>query len=341
MVSLVMLEEIFRCNFNASDVKYIVTSATPQFWNDVLLSWAEFNFNTAFDLHQMLWFNSHIQIADTPIFWKKCYTRGLHTAWQLFPDGRAILVERATVEFNLSQMELNSLISATLKLFRRMPVLTNATREAANVNNYDVCTVRKGLSKFAYADLIRKRYGSHILELKWMDEVTKFHWTIDYDPKSIYTITNSVKLRSFQFRLIHKAIVLNSHLFRWGLREDNLCSFCNASKETITHLFYDCNIIKEIWQSLAHWLSELGLDIQDFSAYEIIFNCFANNPRDVLNTIGLIVKQLIYRNRCLKKGINFNEVKNYIMFFRSIEKVNALRSNSSSRFYKKWNCIDL
>ena len=43
---------------------------------------------------------------------------------------------------------------------------------------------------------------------------------------------------------------LNKKLFIFGKTPSSLCSFYKQADETILHLFYKCNITKELWNSL-------------------------------------------------------------------------------------------
>ena len=63
----------------------------------------------------------------------------------------------------------------------------------------------------------------------------------------VYVSTNIPKLRSFQYTPLHRDLVLNPHLYRWGLADHNLCTFCGKKKETIEHLLYECKISMKIW----------------------------------------------------------------------------------------------
>ena len=65
--------------------------------------------------------------------------------------------------------------------------------------------------------------------------------------KSIYCTTNIAKYRSFQYRLLHRAIVMNTHLKNWGLIDSNLCSFCSLERESYNHLFVMCQVVQPIW----------------------------------------------------------------------------------------------
>ena len=116
--------------------------------------------------------------------------------------------------------------------------------------------------------------------------------------KCLYVTTNIPKLRSFQLRLLHRAVVLNSHLYRWGLRADNRCTFCKQEKETILHLFVDCPNVRTMWENLATFVLETTNCNMSITAEHIIFDRTVKDQKNVVNFLTLLTKQFIYGCRC-------------------------------------------
>jgi len=55
-------------------------------------------------------------------------------------------------------------------------------------------------------------------------------------------------------KILHGILSTNSLLFKCKLKETQLCNFCNETKETILHLFWECNIVKSLWLEMAEIL---------------------------------------------------------------------------------------
>ena len=51
-----------------------------------------------------------------------------------------------------------------------------------------------------------------------------------------FYLTKDSKLQWFQFKIVHRIIGTNHLLSKMGLNENDYCSFCNQSPETIAHL---------------------------------------------------------------------------------------------------------
>ena len=70
------------------------------------------------------------------------------------------------------------------------------------------------------------------------------------------------------YKILHRTLYANSLLFKCKLKETQLCNFCNETKETILHLFWECNIVTSLWMEMAEILKnkcnvELAILAQD------------------------------------------------------------------------------
>ena len=64
--------------------------------------------------------------------------------------------------------------------------------------------------------------------------------------------TKSTKLIEFQFKLLHRRIPTNDFLLKIGRKENDNCTFCNNSSETLIHLF--AMFTSYFWKSATDWL---------------------------------------------------------------------------------------
>ena len=128
-------------------------------------------------------------------------------------------------------------------------------------------------------------------------------------------------MRSFQLRILHRALVLNSHLYRWKMRDNNMCSFCNSHKETILHIFYYCDNVSTFWNAVFKWLQEYVGQVElNIMAKSIMLNNVHYQPGIVCNAICLFAKRHIYVKRCMNKSLNLQEFKQSIWALENTEK---------------------
>ena len=120
----------------------------------MLTVWARINYQETNTVDgQMLWYNFHIRISKTPVFWKNCYSKGLIWTSKLFPNGRKINLEEAK-EFNLDQMSLNQLKAAITQQSKKSLRISTSIPKYSTL--YDSMFQRKHIAHYAYSELIQK-----------------------------------------------------------------------------------------------------------------------------------------------------------------------------------------
>ena len=103
-------------------------------------------------------------------------------------------------------------------------------------------------------------------------------------------------LREFQYKVLHGEVYTKEQLFKFGFVGDDLCSFCNQSSETYSHLFWNCAKIESLWKDTMDYfqLEELrNVEWQD-----IHVGIEGTSQRIKLcNTVIFITKLMIYKAR--------------------------------------------
>ena len=102
--------------------------------------------------------------------------------------------------------------------------------------------------------------------------------------KNIFLVTNVPKYRSFQFRLLHRAIITNVHLKPWKMREDDGCSFCDSDRETYEHLFVLRKSTQDLWTKFE---VEFSFPITEmrFNVHNVLWNQIIPTQMRVLTTL--------------------------------------------------------
>ena len=81
-----------------------------------------------------------------------------------------------------------------------------------------------------------------ITQNKWAQElgVQMDDWSYFYFPH--FRTTRNTKLQNLQFKISHRITATNSFLFKCGLRETELCTFCSEFIASVleVHLQYIC-----------------------------------------------------------------------------------------------------
>ena len=64
-------------------------------------------------------------------------------------------------------------------------------------------------------------------------------WKTIYILPRIATVDTAICV--FQYKLLNNVLFLNKMIYRFGISQDSLCSFCILEEETPMHIFYSCN----------------------------------------------------------------------------------------------------
>ena len=336
-------EDIWRCTLLAEDIKRMKIKS--QFWEDVLICWNEFNFykNKRIE-NQLIWYNSYIQVGNKVVMWNDVLRRGLKYVHQLFRYKEYKSDQQVWEEYGLTKLRFNSLkkaIPSTWKTFFLSDEKVLYT--PLPPHNYDMCINEKSsLSKEVYEYI-----GSDISHIqhkhrKWVSEIGQ-NFVQDImqfgrEHVKVYSLTNVPKLRSFQYRLLQRSLVTNMQLYKWNLAESDQCQFCGVQSETVIHLMYSCDIVKQLWEQVKEYVRNRFNIESVISVENIILNNIARNSR-VVNLICLLTKKFIYTQKCLKSDLNFAKLKGIIEYTERIEKCIAMKDNKMPVHIRKWKGI--
>ena len=104
---------------------------------------------------------------------------------------------------------------------------------------------------------IEDKESTTIGQVKWNEEIGEIdnsYW------RSLYLMADKCKIhirsKYFQYQILHRTIMTNRKLYQFNLRENENCDHC-GQVETISHLLYNCNYVKQIWNLTIEWLTPL------------------------------------------------------------------------------------
>ena len=196
------------------------------------------------------------------------------------------------------------------------------------------------MSQWVYKDMNKSGVALRKVASVWTKKLNVIHTPTSCAEhfKAIRLITTVVKLRSFQYRLLHNKIFCNDILVHWGKSNNNVCNLCGLSKQTILHLMYDCPKVRPIWSKLQALMRKHKVECE-FSLDKIIFNEVHENRTHVTNTIALIVKQFIFRHKCTGEQFKFEDVVREIKTYYYIELYNARIVDKVKGIYKRWSPV--
>ena len=90
-------------------------------------------------------------------------------------------------------------------------------------------------------------------------------------------------------------------LFKAGIVACDRCTFCYLERETIVHLFFECNKVKNSWLRLYSWFNLNNITAPHISVDIVILGY---PGRLFLDKILFVTKCYMYRSRCLQTNIS-------------------------------------
>jgi len=136
-------------------------------------------------------------------------------------------------------------------------------------------------------------------------------------------LEREIKLKEFNFKILHGILPCNQNLKNWKIRLDDYCDVCNQS-QTIEHLLYSCCYVKPLWQ-IVNTVFDINVSFKHILGLEEHFNYHA---------ITTIVSFLIYKDWLLLSLENKKRRAGIVIdFFKHELKVRL-------EIYKQCRCIE-
>ena len=168
------------------------------------------------------------------------------------------------------------------------------------------------------------------------------------DWQEIYVLpfkcTVEVKLRVFQFKLLHKILYTNDRLFKMKIVDSELCSLCKENLETPEHLFFYCDISSKLRQEFIDKFGIIfGVKFDDLTIKRIMLGFIQDwkGPHKMLlNHLLLIYKRYIYVQKRKSELLSFCGLKSFISHIKNIEFTIAYQKKIERIHYKKWSPLE-
>ena len=340
----------WECMMEKRDVvKFLINKDINPFWSEVIHHWFEFTWSMNatenkqnINQYTIIWFNSDVKSDGEVLYYAKAAKSGFTMLGDLLNDElNPCTFKEINERFpdSMTWWQYTVLISAIPKKW--IKILKQVSRESAPEYWYEKLENIKKVPAYVYKLISETRSDTYILKYRQLNKkcgITEdeFHRAF----KNLYSVTNVTKLRDFQYRLLVNAIHTNTRLIHWKIVESAICEFCLEEKQTVTHLMYECKIIKnEVWIKLEKFIlrkkiantSEIQVNLQN-----VMLNTVHENARHLINLFTLIAKQHIFACKCLNREIRFEEIIEKIEILYQIESYNASNGNNGKKHEKKW-----
>ena len=313
-----------------------------QFWIDVMLHFKHVHSKCKpTDLNEFvsecLFFNECIAVGGTYVFYRHWVSQGIFQIHQLLDDNGQFLnirnfqLKYPTLRTNF--LELQSLINAIRIYAARIGIVIQA--DYIDQEPKVMRLIKAGSKQI---NLFLKNLNANLIPTgfqKWNNKFNNLNW--DKILTICHKTTKESKLKWFQYRLLHRILPTNRFLHLRNIRDNNLCSFCNREEESVSHLFWDCDIVKNFWTNLQNLLIANCTHIVNLQFDEelILFGTKENMyTDDIFDLILLLAKYYIYSLKWTDSVPNITVFRAIVKNRHQFEKYRL--SNQTQKFNTLW-----
>ena len=349
--------------FNPISIKHFMSTSyieeylpplLPRFYRQCLIALLEVK--PCYDLTvvnnvllQRLWFNSNIQIAKKPVFYKHWYNKGIKCVGDIVDkNGLLLLPDQIQERFDLEKMHFLEYYA----LRNAIPYKWKDTLRVANkveyVENHGLDVEIKGISrdlkytsnKEVYWSMIAKSKTSPIpAERYWIRSlgVPEVHMKKYYEIPYLYM--RQTKIQTMQYKILHNFYACNLKLYKWKIVNSNKCLHCEIT-DTLEHHFFECVHMQVFWRSFCGWWKNYCVDCcpnDIFTCKQVILGVIervCHKPQ--LNYLLLLAKWYVFKVKYLQGRCFFldflSDVKVNLNIEQNIYKVN----NNYHKYLELW-----
>ena len=182
--------------------------------------------------------------------------------------------------------------------------------------------------------------------MKWGREIEgELKWGDIYVRSQL--CTKNTTLLWFQYKLLHRILTTNTYVSKFT-DSSPLCTFCGSNRETLLHLFVECEHIREVWFNMQEMIrNRLGCYIS-FTKRNIVMGLEDDEIPDQGSRVAiqrgiLLGKYYIYRCKAGHGRINIADLKRFFDFYTRAEFscVNKGRTEDNGNRYEKHEMLCL
>lgn len=322
-------------------------NTSNKFWCDSLRAWLDLNKisqpnNMNELLHSPLWYNP--QVISHPMFIQKWFEKGIHTIGDMLDLNYQVLnMNQIVNKFNTAPIDyltFHRIKTGVVNILRQFdPIIYNDSDYTQPIWPYYIripLQNKKGI-KTIYKHLNKNSstYSNNKWDQDLLITLDKCTWQNAFRI-CFYTVRDNY-LTWMQFKILTRILGCRHLLLRIKITTDENCTFCVNNAETLIHLFCDCQIVRNLWQSLLTWINSILNTNLTLSNFDIIFGYqLRNNHQIPFNSIIMSTKSYIFW--CSRKNRKPNIINLQIRLNKMYteQRLLALNNEQIVDFNKKW-----
>ena len=243
---------------------------------------------------EILWNNRFIKIDGRPIYYASWYENGVTTIGDLLDENKKFLTYKSLLDkFDLRTnfLTYNGVIATIANSWkesfqRRSIALQNVktTRNNLSVTNI---TAKKSRIVLANDAFIPPNVEFNLINMHRNPTLTY---------KLPFNVTTENRLRCSQYKVINNILPTNDILYKMKIKPDPMCKYCESTRETLTHMLFECPKVKQFWLKVIDWWNKKRVDDATVTSSDILYGYKPESTSTyTFNHFLLIVKFFIFQ----------------------------------------------
>ena len=282
----------------SSFIRDLANRTCNVFWKEVLYALSDFYEKYPYNANEIattpLWCNPAITINNEPVYYRGWYQRGVRTISDLINENGSFLTHTQFCSIYNFVVPFTLYYGLTSSIRQRWgDSIEHVNQPFISPPLLTILSCKKGIRSI-YNVLNFKCFETLGYQMKWEQKLPNVPINWQVVNESIFSVS-SVKLKWFQYRIVHRLLGTNYFLHKIGVRDDAYCSFCKRYPETIYHIFIECTIVKQFWRQVKNWLIEVFRINIELNDEEILFG--VDDGSYFVKLVVLLAKFHIYKQK--------------------------------------------
>ena len=122
-----------------------------------------------------------------------------------------------------------------------------------------------------------------------------------------FTLLSDNKIIDLQYRILHRTLGTNKLLYQIRKRNTPSCDMCMMFPETIEHLMFECNVVKNFWFTLFNCYNQMKKVNISISCKDIVLYFTNTDYKDEETCVNILIlygKSYLYTCKMAKQEPN-------------------------------------
>ncbi len=128
-----------------------------------------------------------------------------------------------------------------------------------------------------------------------------------------------------------------------AVKDNAQCNFCNFSPDSLSHIYFECDKIKQLWNSIQNVLNDLlETDNEILEITESLVICGYTGGESLKHTVNfllLVTKYYIYCSYWTNKRPRFDVFRTKIWYYQDTELDIAISKSKIEQHTNKYNAF--